>query len=58
MTLMRLSLLCAVSALCFLVLNWLQPAHTLYSGLGFYFYLSITCAVALGCLGAFVFRNY
>lgn len=56
MTLMRWSLVCALAALCFLVLNLIGAVPILNVTLGFY--ISITGAVALGSLGAFVFRNY
>lgn len=58
MTLMRWSLVCALAALCFLLLQLspLRVPGTLSAPLGFT--LFIICAVVLGSLGAFVFKKY
>jgi hypothetical protein len=56
MTLLRWSLICAVTALVSLLLDvsHLYPGNSFLLG----FYLFITGSVILGSLGAFVFRKY
>lgn len=56
MTLLRCSLICALTALGFLILHHahLIPATSMMIG----FYLPLTGSVVFGSLGAFVFRNY
>lgn len=56
MTLLRWSLICALTALGFLILHHahLVPGISMIIG----FYIPLTGSVVLGSLGAFVFRNY
>lgn len=56
MTLVRLSFICTLAAVVFLVLNVVYPQSFLRPTDSFF--LAITCSVVLGSLGAFVFRKY
>lgn len=57
MTLMRWSLVCALLALSFLILSMcVGSSKPSTLSLGYYFFMF--CSVALGTLGAFVFRKY
>lgn len=56
MTLLRWSLICALTALAFLVMHYVHPIPVINTVIGFY--IPLTGSVILGSLGAFVFRNY